>query len=195
MELAAPARSGSMWTEADYELALERVRAGASVDQLAEALQRKPEAVANKLRRLLPLEQRKCPPDRTVPALAMATADPNYDWRQVVLQTPPEPPVNRIVCSGLSGLDTADLIRITYALATTPTVNGDDILSRALEEVGARCLDYKLIQTRATDLIQQNSPVTMCHALECARDWLDALREDRAIRFDDEAMHQRRVRW
>ena len=125
----------------------------------------------------------------------MATTDPNYDWRQVVLQTPPEPPVTRIVRTGLSGLDTADLIRTAYALATTRAVRPDDILHRALEEVRARRLDYTLMQVRATELIQQDSPITMHVAMQCAREWLDTLREDRSIWFGEEGVHQRGVRW
>lgn len=178
MERPMLARSGTMWTETDYELALDQIKAGAGLEHLAEVLQRKPNAVADKLRRLLPVEQRKCPPDRTVPALALAIADAEYDWRRVVLQTPPEPPVTRIVRSGLSGLDANDLVSAVYALAASRAAGAEDVLNRGLEEVNRRGLDYALMQARARALIQQDSPITMDGAIECARDWLESLRED-----------------
>lgn len=194
IELPTPARSGTLWTEEDYELAIHQVKAGAGIDQLAEALQRKPEAVANKLRRLLPPQQRKCPTDRTVHALKTALDDPDYDWRKVVLESLPAAPVTKIVRTGLPGLEAADLVATTYALATTRTRGPDELLDRALEEVSDRRMDYALMQTRATALLQQDSPVTRHEAMECARDWLESLREGRSFYFD-EGSRLRRVGW
>ncbi len=194
IDLPTPARSGTLWTDDDYELALDEVKAGAGVDRVAEALQRKPEAVANKLRRLLPVQQRKCPPDRTVPALRAAIADPHYDWRQVVLEVPPDPPVTQIVRKGLPGLDATDLARIVYTLATIRMGGADELLHRGLEEVSARGLDYLLMQARATALIQQDSPLTMHEAMECARDWLESLHDGRSVYFDEDS-RPRRIHW
>lgn len=70
-----PARSGRPWTDEDYARLVELVRSGASEETIAADLGRAPNAVAYRVKRMLPVAEQGCVTDRGLPALRGHLAD------------------------------------------------------------------------------------------------------------------------
>lgn len=85
MTVTEPARAGLAWDDEDHETLVRLAKERADLSAMAAAVQRGESATWQRLRLLLPVEHRKCPRDRIVPALHEAVQQPNYDWRTVIL--------------------------------------------------------------------------------------------------------------
>lgn len=113
-----PARSGEPWSTDDYETLVGRCRAGASLAELAAALERSESAVVARAKRLLPVDQRGAPEDRVIPHLhQLLQEDDDYDWGHHLAATPPPRPVITHlhapqVCRGIPGLSDRELLAV-----------------------------------------------------------------------------------
>ncbi|MCK0112831.1 hypothetical protein MWU75_11835 [Ornithinimicrobium sp. F0845] len=120
-----------------------RCREGASITELAEALERKERAVLLRAKRLLPLDQRGVPEDRITAHLhRVLTEDDDYDWEHHLAATPPpRPVVNHLpapeVRRGIPGLEDEELLAIAGLVIrlgeATGTVDLRDDLAREIE--------------------------------------------------------------
>src|SRR5699024_8049127 len=147
-----PQRSGEPWTDDDYQILLQGCRAGLELSELSQRLQRSPNPVRERAKRMLPLDQRGVPGDRVLVQLRTnLLADPDYDWAHHLAATPPPRPiVNHVLptpnYAGIPGLKDEELLVVAEALAQqrrprTP----DDHVGRALSrEVAQRGLSNDL---------------------------------------------------
>lgn len=140
MTITEPARAGLAWDDEDHETLVRLAKDRADLATMAAAVQRGESATWQRLRLLLPIEHRKCPRDRILPALYDAVLQSDYDWRRVVLQSPPPPPVTRIVRSGLAGLDDDDLVQVTQAVALLDSPPTAALLANLAGLIGQRGL-------------------------------------------------------
>ena len=114
-----PPRHGQPWTDEDYEHLVALVREGHDSPQIADALGRREGALAQRLRALLPPDQRACLADRVLPALRAAVRErPDYPWAEVMLTFPPPAPVVRHVVerAGIGGLEDDLLVEVAWAM-------------------------------------------------------------------------------
>lgn len=148
---APGSRHGQAWEASDYELLAQGVREGLDVPQLAERIGRHESTVPQRLRRLLPVAQRACPPELFLGAARTALADPDYDWRAEMLLSPPPAPVihNEIVHTGIAGLDDEQLVIIGYALMAASPELTSDLLSVVFRQLEQRDLLAKVVHQRA----------------------------------------------
>jgi hypothetical protein len=173
--LHRPHRSGQPWTDDDYEQMLALVREGHDADHIAGSIGRSPQAVAGKMRAVLPVEQRSCPTDRVLGALrAQVTHDPDYPWAEIVLQTPPPPPIVRQVVhrEGVGGLEDDDLVTIAWALIACEGAD-EDVLQRICREVRERSLTRRVTDRFARSLMRRTPPVMSDEAHEAAVRWFE----------------------
>lgn len=77
-----PARSGQPWEQSDYEALVAGCRAGdTSIAELSRSLGRGESTVLDRLRRMLPVEERGLPRHRALHRLReLLQEDPGYDW-------------------------------------------------------------------------------------------------------------------
>jgi hypothetical protein len=170
-----PSRSGQPWTDDDYEQMIALVREGHDLDDVADSLGRSPQAVTGKMRAVLPVDQRACPPDRVLPALrAEVTDDPAYPWADIVLQSPPPPPVVRQVVhrEGVAGLEDDDLVTIAWALIACEGAD-DEVLASVCREVHSRALTRRVTSRFARSLMRRTPPVMSDEAHEAAVRWFE----------------------
>lgn len=148
-------RNGQPWTEEEHLRLLGRVRQGADMADLAEAVHRKQVAVTRRLRLMLPLEHRGCPADQVLDAARRALASEDYDWRTALLLSPPPRPVvnpPRIVRSGIAGLEDEDLVTTAFALLRTPGLR----CGRLLGEVGAEVVRRRGTFRQLVDIVEDH---------------------------------------
>ncbi|MEE1622201.1 hypothetical protein ACQ3I4_03590 [Zafaria sp. Z1313] len=112
-------RHGSPWTDADYELLARSVREGCTLPEIERRLDRTATAMGPRLRRMMPVDQRKAPLELVLPALSERLQDPDYDWRAMMLQDTPVVRPPDIVLSGIEGLDDQDLVELAFHLLKT----------------------------------------------------------------------------
>jgi hypothetical protein len=168
-------RSGQPWTDGDYEQMLALVREGQDADHVADAIGRSPQAVAGKMRAVLPVEQRSCPADRVLPALrAQLAGDPAYPWAEIVLQSPPPPPIVRQVVhrEGVGGLDDDDLVTIAWALIACEGAD-EEVVQGVCQEVRERSLTHRVTDRFARSLMRRTPPVMSDEAHEASVRWFD----------------------
>lgn len=153
-----PARSGQPWTEEDYQQLVSLVRDGADEGAVAEALQRSPTTIIPRVRRLLPVEERRCAEDRVLVAAHEHLSDPAYDWRQIMLLSEPPRPVHQpptVVRYGLEALTDDDLVTVTYALLCTYRDRDTRLLRDVATEVDRRQVVRRLVRRRADALLHR----------------------------------------
>lgn len=170
-----PHRSGQPWTDDDYEQMLALVREGHDADDIADSIGRSPQAVAGKMRAVLPVAQRSCPSDRVLGALrAQVTDDPAYPWAEIVLQSPPPPPIVRQVVhrEGVGGLEDDDLVTIAWALLASEGAD-EDVLQGVCREVRERSLTRRVTERFARSLMRRTPPVMSDEAYEAAVRWFE----------------------
>jgi hypothetical protein len=170
-----PHRSGQSWTDDDHEQMLALVRDGCEADDIADSLGRTPPAVTARMRAVLPVEQRACPPDRVLPALrALVRDDPAYPWAEIVLQSPPSPPVVQQVIQreGVAGLEDDDLVTIAWALVACEGAD-DEVVQGVCREVRARSLARRVTDRFARSLMRRTPPVMSDEAHEAAVRWFE----------------------
>lgn len=144
-----PSRSGKLWETSDYEAMVAAIRDGAADEAaIAERIGRSESTVGDRLRRLLPLPQRGCLPDRVLPALQDALADPDYDWAHEMLLSPPPTPIVRqeVIRSGLAGLNDDQVVTIAYALMASAGAEEAELL----DDLAERLRDQRLIDRVVT---------------------------------------------
>lgn len=178
---APPARSGEPWTDEDYERLVALIRDGADHDDIATGLQRPVPTVGTRTRRLLPVEERRCPPDRVLPAARRHLSDPEYDWRRVMLLSePPRPSAPLpppVVRGGVPGLDDDDLVTTAYGLLCAFRESSRPVVREVAQEVDRRGLEQDLIGRRADHLLHRmgETVTSYAEAHDLARRWvLDA---------------------
>lgn len=161
-----PGRQGQPWTDEDYEHLITLVREGHGIFAMAEALGRSEGAVANRLRALLPPDQRSCLGDRVLPTLRTRVQEqPDYPWAEIMVQFPPPPPVVTQVVrrDGIAGLEDDDLLELVWALLHCET-SGSDTERSACLEVRTRGLEARLIDRLADALVRRLPPLTLDEA-------------------------------
>lgn len=176
-----PARSGEPWTDEDYEQLVALIRDGADHDEIATGLQRPLSTVGMRTRRLLPVEERRCPSDRVLPAARRHLSDPAYDWHHVMLLSEPPRPAAPlpppVVRGGVPGLDDDDLVTTAYGLLCAFRESRRPVVREVAQEVGRRGLEQDLIGRRADHLLHRmgETVTSYTEAHDLARRWvLDA---------------------
>ena len=170
-----PHRSGQPWTDDDYLQMLALVREGHDADDIAGLIGRSPQAVAGKMRAVLPVEQRSCPSDRVLGALkVLVTDDPAYPWAEIVLQSPPPPPIVRQVIQreGVGGLEDDALVTIAWALIGSEGAD-EDVLQSICREVRERSLTRRVTDRFARSLMRRTPPVMSDEAHDAAVRWFE----------------------
>lgn len=168
-------RSGLPWSDADYQQILDAARAGErDIEEVARRLGRASSTTMAKAKQLLPLAQRAVPFDRVLPLLQEYQEQPDYDWRQVMLeQPPPRPVINPPALSGLRGLEHADLLLLGYAVGVAAPALEADLVARMGDELERRGVLTDLERYRVERLVRQpGSETTWSEALAEARVWL-----------------------
>lgn len=162
-ERAEPAsRSGLIWEPSDYESLVDGIREGLDLPALAYRLGRPTNGVSTRLRRLLPLAQRSCLLDQVLPALRVALADPDYDWRAEMLLSPPPAPIihREVVRTGLDGLSEDQVITVAYALLASDGREEGELLDQLYGRLESEGLMERLIGMRAQRAVH-SSPFSM----------------------------------
>ncbi len=135
------------------------VRDGADHDGIADGLQRPLSTVGTRVRRLLPVAERRCPSDRVLSAAREHLSDPAYDWRHVMLLSePPRPPAPLpapIIRGGISGLTDDDLVTTAYGLLFAFRESRIPVVREVAREIGHRGLLLDLIGRRADHLLHR----------------------------------------
>lgn len=168
-------RSGLPWGDADYQQILDAARSGErDIEEVARRLGRAANPTMGKAKQLLPLAQRGVPFDRVLPLLQEYQEQPDYDWRQVMLeQPPPRPVINPPALSGLRGLEPEDLLLLGYAVGVAASALEEDIVTRMGDELERRGLLADLERYRVERLVRQpGSEATWSEALAEAQLWL-----------------------
>lgn len=137
--LPSPSPKPPAWTDATLTDLVTSIRAGLDLEALATRFARSTQAVTNRLRLLLPVEERKCPGDRVLPRLREVLADEAYDWRGALLRTPPPAPIIRHEIQGLAGLSEHHLLAFTLSAHNSPLVD-EDLLDALRNECARRGL-------------------------------------------------------
>lgn len=153
-----PARNGQPYTDEELERMVAMTRDGRTAEDLAAATERRTTGIVQRLRRMLPLEYRSCPPDRVVPALREVLADSTYDWRRAMLLSPPPRPVIKpadVVRSGVAGLDDRELVTIAYLLIASGRPRDVELLRIVGREVRRRWLIPELVELRTRRIIHE----------------------------------------
>lgn len=165
---APPARSGEPWTDEDYQQLVALVRDGADNDGIAEGLQRPVSTVGGRVRRLLPVEERRCPADRVLVAAREHLSDPTYDWRHIMLLSePPRPSAPLpppVVRGGIPGLDDDDLVATAYGLLYAFRESGLGVVREVAREISRRRLLDDLIARRADHLLHRSGETVPSYA-------------------------------
>ncbi|MEE6280906.1 hypothetical protein [Georgenia sp. MJ170] len=173
--LAAPARNGQPWTDAEYEEILAAAREGVTdVETVAARLERGTHATSLKVRRLLPVAERSAPVDRALALLRRHQDDPEYDWQRVTLEEPPPRPVIAPpALTGIAGLSTGELVTVAYAVGLAASAVDDDVVARVGEELQHRDLLVALLDYRTERLLRQpGAEITVARATSEAGAWL-----------------------
>lgn len=158
-----PRRSGEPWSDDDYQTLLRGCREGLGLTMLSQRLQRGPQPVRERAKRLLPLDQRGVPGDRVLTQLRQnLLKDPDYDWAHHLAATPPPRPiVNHVLpqprYAGIPGLEDHELLATAQAVAQQGGASEpQDHLAHALaREVSRRNLDDALQDAAATHARQR----------------------------------------
>lgn len=172
-----PHKSGQPWTDEDYEQMVASVRDGNDVDIVAQTLQRPVTSIGPRLRRLLPVEERRCPGDRVLAAAHRHLSDPAYDWASIMLLSEPPRPIQQppdVVNRGVAGLSNTELVSCAYALLCLHHDVDPDLLARLSREVHARRLEDRVAARRVEHLLHRSteSAVTRLDADEVAWRWM-----------------------
>lgn len=184
MTITEPARAGLPWDDDDHETLVRFAKERADLATIARAVQRGESATWQRLRLLLPVEHRKCPRDRIVPALHDAVQQPGYDWRAVILQTPPPPPVHEIVRTGLDGLADDDLAQLAHVVALCRESEVDDLKIRLARRVDARGLRHLFVRLHVEHLVLRGMTGRAQQELwPAAREWFDSLLAEKGERL------------
>lgn len=141
-------RHGQPWLIADYELLVQGLRDGLEVPALAARLGRSASVMLPRLRRLLPVAQRECPPEFIMDALRAALADADYDWRGEMLLSPPIVR-NEIVHTGVEGLTDDEAVTVVYALLASAGHEEAELLERLVPRMERDGLLERVIDLRA----------------------------------------------
>lgn len=156
-----PRRSGEPWTTEDYELLVTRCREGASVVELAEALERKERPVLQRAKRILTVDQRGMPEDGVLPHLhRLLEEDADYNWAHHLAATPPPRPVVKHVLPpevrrGIPGLEDWELLAIAgLVIRLGADADPADLRHDLSIEIRRRDLDERLENDLARDSIQ-----------------------------------------
>ena len=91
-----PSRSGEPWTAEDYAAVVEACRdqEKPTIETVADAVGRTPNALRGRIKALLPLDLRGGPADMVPGQLRTALlTDDTYDWQTHLMATPPPAPV------------------------------------------------------------------------------------------------------
>ncbi|OYN93103.1 hypothetical protein [Enemella evansiae] len=173
-----PARNGQSYTDDDHETMVTMAREGAPVEAIARKLQRQPAALLVRMRKLLPPAQRHCPTDRVLPALQAAADRPDYDWRVVVLESPPPPPVQKVIRAGIEGLDTDQLLLITHAVGVLREPGTEELVQELATAVRERGLTRSLIEQHLS-LLRRTDRGSLANDRDVADAWVADLTGDR----------------
>ena len=190
----SPRRSGLPWTTADHEAMADAAAKGQNLKQIAATLGRTEAAVIGRLRRLLPTDERRCPQELVAVRLhEIFTADPDYDWREVMIKDAPVSKPADIVRTGLNGLTDDQLAYLAYAALVADTVDADStgigrelIVTACRRGLKQEILDLRVNQVRRCG----HHLIAYGEEQQQANDWLRASRL-----WSDEAAHQRYRYW
>lgn len=118
-----PRSAGQTWTEEEHRTLVALVRDGRTVDEIGEELGRSNAAVHGQVKRMLPLDRRGGPADRTVAALRdRLNDDPHYDWATPMTLTPPPRPIltpPTVVQQGFEAHDPSRPRRVSHSDTAT----------------------------------------------------------------------------
>lgn len=154
-----PARSGQPWADDDYEKMVDAVKEGEQLGAIAAALQRPNSTILSRLRRLLPVQERRCLGDRVLTAARAHLQDPAYDWKQTMLLSEeprtvqPPPPIVR---HGVEGLTDADLVTVAYSMLCAHRGSETRLLREVSDEVEGRGVVHHLVRRRVDHLLHGN---------------------------------------
>lgn len=141
-------RTGTRWTDEDYERLVAMCREGRDLPELSEELRRSEQSVLDRARRMLPAGERGLPRDRAVTRLQeRLREDPGYDWSAALLEGPPPRPVEHRVYrrTGVEGLHRRQLLAVAEAVVLFEHVD-DGLRSEVLRAVTAQDLEDELAQ-------------------------------------------------
>lgn len=160
MDLAANphARSGTSYTDEELEQLVAMTRDGRAAEEMAATVERSTAGLIQRLRRMLPLEYRRCPPDRVIQALREVLADDSYDWRRaMLLSDPPRPVVKQpdVVRTGIAGLGDRDLVTFAYLLIASGRPRETALLPAVSRELHRRWLFPMLVKLREHRIIRE----------------------------------------
>jgi hypothetical protein len=173
-----PARSGRPWTDEETAKIVEMVREGAAADAITTRSGRGTTSVLSRMRRMLPLEHRSCPPDMVVATLRDHLRDPGYDWRATMLLTPPPRPIVRspeIVRTGVAGLTDGDLVGIAHSVLLDDRAATAGLRERLVGEIRARGLSRDVAGSHETYLTTLREPLGIRDLDEWVHRWSKAV--------------------
>lgn len=174
-------RSGHSWSSLEHETIASGAAAGHTLEEIARELGRKPEAVLQRSRRMLPVDERKSPPELVMARLSeLLAADPDYDWRHTMLKDPPPAPINKppdVVHTGIPGLTDEQLLVVAYAVLVADHQDPDD--SPAAREIVQAACDRRLngpLGRLRIAALRRIGYIDPQHEHEYAHNWLEAHR-------------------
>ena len=173
-EFQGPTRSGRPWTDEETAKIVDWVRGGADFGAITTRSGRGSTSVLNRMRRMLPLEHRSCPPDMVVATLRDHLRDQDYDWRATMLLTPPPRPIVRspeIVRTGVAGLTDGDLVRVTHSVLLDDRAATADLRERLVGEVRTRGLSRQVADSHETYLTTLREPLGIGDLNEWVHRW------------------------
>lgn len=147
----SPHRSGEPWVEEDYAAIVRacREQEDPTIETVADAVGRSPNALRARIKVLLPLDLRGGPAHLVPGQLRTALlADDAYDWQAHLMATPPPRPIVEHVhppdvLTGTSGLEDDELLAMARGLAQLACgqphdpllqVCADEVLRRGLRD-------------------------------------------------------------
>lgn len=178
-----PARNGQSYTDDDHETMVAMAREGAPIDKIARKLQRQPAALLVRMRKLLPPAQRHCPTDRVLPALKAAAERPDYDWRAVVLESPPPPPVQKVIRAGIDGLETEQLVLIAHAVGVLREPGTEELVQELAKALRERGRTHSLVDSHLSHL-RRTDRGSLANDRDVAQAWVAELTGDRIQHAD-----------
>ncbi|WP_166998148.1 hypothetical protein [Paramicrobacterium fandaimingii] len=170
-------RHGEPWNDDDYEALISEVREGSDDQRIAAAIGRARGTILTRVRKLLPVDMRRCPADRVLPAARVEFARDDYDWRVTILQSPPPAPIvtpPAIVRHGIAGLSADDLGTIAFSLALTGGTQCAELLARVCAELPTAPGSRRIAEDLAIQWLRRSGALLHGdeHAVHAANDWL-----------------------
>ncbi|GAA4896712.1 hypothetical protein GCM10025789_13170 [Tessaracoccus lubricantis] len=159
-----PKRQGQPWTDDEYATLIELCRRDVGIEKVCEALGRKPGAVLNRAKRMLPMDERGVPAERVLSQLRKHLLhDADYDWEaHLAALPPPRPVINHVhppaQYAGIEGLEDAQLLTIMTCLVhAKPDTAASRLADQCGNHIRSRQLTddlMDLLTTQASDFVE-----------------------------------------